>query len=97
MKTAVDERDLEIDKRITGNGSAHSGFKYSFLDRRAEVLGHRSAKDLVHPHKAFAALQRFENYLAVPELPASAGLLFMTALDLGLLRDRFLVRNLRRM
>ncbi len=35
--------------------------------------------------------------LAIAKLAASAGLFLMTALNLDLLRDRFLIRNFRRM
>ena len=35
-------------------------------------------------------------HLAIAELPASAGLFLVPALHLGLLRDGFLVGNLRR-
>ena len=94
---AVDQRDLEIDQRITGDGAALRGFDNSFFDRRTEILRNRAAEDFVDPFKSAAAFERLEDTFAIAELPASAGLFLMAALNFDLLRDRFLVRNFRRM
>src|SRR5688500_15445825 len=95
--TAVDERNAEIDERISRHGPALRGFDNAFFDRRTEVLRYRPAEDLVHPLETRTAFERLEDHLTIAELPASAGLFLMAALDLDLLRDRFLVRHFRRM
>ena len=74
-----------------------SGFYNSFLDRRTILLRHRAAENLVFENKSFAARQRFKDAFAIAKLAPAAGLFFVPALHFGALRDRFLVRNLRRM
>ena len=94
--TAVDEGHLKINKRVTGNGTAGGCLDNAFLDRRAEILRHCTAKDLIHPLKSGPALQRFKNDLAIAKLSAAARLFLVPALDLDLLGDGFLVRYLWR-
>src|SRR5690348_9904909 len=92
--TAVDQCHAEIDERISRDGAALSCFDNSFLDCRPEVLRDRTAEDLIDPFETRSAIERLEDAFAIPELTASARLFLVPALDLDLLRDRFLVRNL---
>src|ERR1700752_1979190 len=89
--TAVDKRDLKIDKRIAGDGAARGSLNDAFFDRGPKVLRHRAAKDLIDPLKSTATRQRLEDHLAIAKLSSAAGLFLMPALDLGGCRDRFLV------
>ena len=94
---AVDQLHFEIDQRITGDRSAVRGFDDSFFDRRPKLLRHRAAEDLVFENKPAAARQRLKDDFAIAKLSAAAGLFLVPALHFGALRDRFLVRNFRRM
>src|SRR5437879_5968505 len=73
------------------------GFDDSFFNRRTILLRHGATENLVFENESFAAWQRLENYFAVSELSAAAGLFLVTALHLSALRDRLFVRNFRRM
>ena len=74
----------------SSDGAGCGGLNYAFLDRWAEILRNRSAKDLIHPFKSATAFERLKYALAITKLAASAGLLFMTTLDLDRCGDRFL-------
>jgi hypothetical protein len=74
-----------------------SSFDDSFLDRGTEILRDRTAKDLIDPFETGTRGQRFKDTFAISELSAPARLFLVTSLDFYLLRDRFLVRNFRRM
>src|SRR5688572_4067288 len=93
----VDKRDAKIDKRIAGYRTALCSLDDPFFHGRSEVLRDRTAEDLVYPFETGSAIEWFKDALAIPELPASAGLLLVPALYLDLLGDRFLVRHLGRM
>ena len=93
---AVDERHLEVDERVAGDGAVRRGLDDALLDGRAELLRDGAAEDLVLEDEAAAARQRLEDDLAVAELPAPAGLLLVAALHLGARRDGLLVGDLRR-
>ena len=97
MIRAIDQLRLEIHERVTGNRAVRGSFDNAFLDRRAILLWHCAAKNLVFKDKSFTARQRFEDHLAIAKLSAPAGLFLMPALHLGALRNRFFVRNFRRM
>src|SRR5688500_9935754 len=94
---AIDERHLEVDKRIASDRAAGSGLDDAFFDRRAEILRHGTAKDLINPLKTSTPIEGFKYYLAIAKLPAAARLFLVPTLDLGGLRYRFLVRYLWRM
>src|SRR5690349_7914736 len=97
MIRTVDQLHLEIDEWITRNRAAFRGFDNAFLDRRPELLRHRATEDLVFKNKTAAARQRLKHTLAITKLSATASLLLVPPLHFGAHRDRFLVRNLRRM
>jgi len=67
------------------------------VDRRPELLRHRATKDLVFENKTTTARHWLKHTLAIAKLPTTARLFLMPSLNLGALRDRFFVRNLRRM
>src|SRR5690606_37050752 len=93
--TPIDKRYFEIDERIAGNGAAGSRFENAFLDRRAKILRHCSAEDLIDPLESTAAFEWFKDDLTIAELAAAARLLLMSSLNLAARGDRLLVWNLR--
>src|SRR5581483_9397770 len=97
MIRTIDQLDFEIYQRIAGDRAVRSRLDDSFFDRRSKLLRHSATEDFVFKFKATAARQRFENHFAIAKLSAAAGLLLMTALHFGALRDRLFVRNFGRM
>ena len=95
--TAVNQSNFEIYERITGNRAVLRGFDDSFFNRRTEILRNRAAEDFVNKFKTAAAFERFKNAFAIAELSASAGLFFVSSLNFDLRRNRFFIRNFRRM
>ena len=94
--TSIDQRDAKVYEGIACNGSALRGFDYSFLHGGTEILRDRAAEDLIDPFETRPAIKRFKDHFTVSELTAATGLFLMPALNFDLLRDRLLVRNLRR-
>ena len=58
MELAIDECDLDVHHRITGDHALGHVVNDSLLHRDAEVLRDGAAEDLVFPHEALSALGR---------------------------------------
>jgi hypothetical protein len=93
---AVVDGYFEIHDRESGQETKGGGFDNSLLDGGNEIARYRPAEDFVREFELPAARQRLQTNPAVSELPVSAGLLLVTALDVGFASDRFPLRNLGR-
>ncbi len=92
---AVIKFDFEIHHWIACEKTFFRRFNQTFLDGRNVVLRDRAAEDAIDELKALAAPKRCDPYPAVAELPMAAGLLLVTALNIGCAANGFAIRNLR--
>ena len=97
MIGAVVQDYLEIDDRISGQETFLGCFEDAFLNGRDVGLRDGAAEDLVRELKTLTALERPHLDFAVAELPVTASLFLVPALDIGTAADRLAIRNLRRM
>src|SRR5262245_61262339 len=90
MIRAVDQRDRDIDDRITLGPLLHRVL-HAGLDRGNPLARDGAPGDLVDELKALAARQGLHLDDAIAELAVSAGLLLVTAALFSALADCFLV------
>src|SRR6266699_1087978 len=97
VELAIDERDPDVNHRVTGDDPLGHVVHDSLLDRGAEVLRDGAAEDLVLPDEAFAALGRRDLDDADPVLPVAARLFDVAALGPAVTGHRFPVGHARRL
>src|SRR5580765_7358848 len=86
--TAVEQRRLDIDHRITGQHSAFERFLNALVDRFDEFLRYRPANDLVDEFVPGPRWLRIEINLRVSVLTATTGLPDVLAFRFGVSADR---------
>ncbi len=92
MVAAVEHRDLDVDHGIPREHAFSHGLLDALVDRWDEPARDGTAFDLVDEFVARAGV-RLKTQPAIAELPRAAGLLLVTALRLGGLRDRLAIRD----
>src|SRR4029077_15704062 len=91
---AVDQRDDDVDDRVTGDDSRLQRCAHALLDRGDELTRDASLRDLVLEHETGATLARPHINLRVTELAFATGLADETTHTMGRLLDGFLVGDL---
>ena len=93
---AVDELNLDVDHRETGDHARAHHAVEALFDARDIFLRHRAADDLGFELVALARLVRLDHDRHFGELTGTAGLLLVGVFDFGALGDAFTERHLRR-
>src|SRR4029453_8027291 len=92
----VEQRDLDVDDRITRKHAIGQRLAQTFFHRRDEFPRHGAALDGVDELEPLALLARLHLEPYVTVLAAAARLLDELAFDLHGVLDRFAIRDLRR-
>jgi len=96
MVGTKNQRDAKIHDGVAGDNAFGRRFLNPFVNRRAVLGGNNAADDFIHELIARAARQRLDIDRAIAELTASAGLLLVTTLNVGLAFDGFQIGDFRR-
>src|SRR6476646_2020466 len=97
MERSVVDGRAEVDHRIPGQETAKPSVLDSLFNCGNELTRNRAAEDVVDELELAAARERLELDLAVAELSVAAGLLLMASMRFGRRRDRFAIRNARKL
>ncbi len=95
MVGAVDERDRDVDHRVTGDDARLQRFAHALLDRGDELARDAPLGDLVLKHKSRPALARPHIHLGVTELALASALADEPTDAVRRPLDRLLVSDLR--
>jgi hypothetical protein len=96
VRLAVDQGDLEVDHRVSGDDAALELGTDALLHGRDVVVRHRAAHHLVDELEACSARQRFHLDVAHRVLAVAAGLLDVPAVASGRRSEGLPQRHLHR-
>ena len=87
--------NAHVHHRIAGNGTGSQRLTHAFFHGGNELVGNRSALDLVGEFETGATWQRFDAQVHLAKLAGAAGLLLVAVLGLRPLGDGFAVGDAR--